>query len=124
MAGGDRLPGYDPGPEPETLTERIKATRQKQGISQRELARRLGIDPSTVMARGNGTVKKPFPRFRQLFEKYVKSAWRSANSRTSWGCFVLTKMETPFSGPRTVAVTTIAATAQIANGAPAPPAVA
>jgi DNA-binding XRE family transcriptional regulator len=66
--------GYDPRPEPRTLAERIRATRRGQGISQGELARRLGIDPSTVTAWEAGTVEKPFARFARLFEKYVESA--------------------------------------------------
>lgn len=63
--------GYDPRPEPETLALRIRNARRKQGISQRELARRLGLDPSTVAAWEAGTVKKPFPRFTRIFEEYV-----------------------------------------------------
>lgn len=66
--------GYDPSPEPVTLGERIQAARRRQGISQRELARRLGIDPSTVTAWEAGTVEKLFPRFVRLFEEYVRSA--------------------------------------------------
>ncbi|MEO6191592.1 MAG: helix-turn-helix transcriptional regulator [Thermoanaerobaculia bacterium] len=65
--------GYDPRPEPKTLAERIQATRHRQGISQRELARRLGLDPSTITAWEAGTVEKPYPRFTRLFEEYVKS---------------------------------------------------
>ncbi len=66
--------GYDPRPDPETLGERIRAARRRQGISQEELARRLGIDPSTVAAWEAGTVKRPYPRFVRLFEGYVESA--------------------------------------------------
>jgi transcriptional regulator with XRE-family HTH domain len=68
-----RFLGYDPSPEPKTLGERIQATRYRQGISQRELARRLGIDPSTITAWEAGTVEKPYPRFLRLFEEYVES---------------------------------------------------
>jgi transcriptional regulator with XRE-family HTH domain len=65
--------GYDPTPEPSTLRERIRAARHRQGISQEELARRLGIDPSTVTAWESGAVKKRYPRFVELFESYVES---------------------------------------------------
>ena len=68
-----RFLGYDPSPSPVTLAERIQATRRRQGISQQELARRLGIDPSTLTAWENGTVEKPYPRFARLFEEYVGS---------------------------------------------------
>lgn len=64
--------GTDPRPEPETLAERIRAKRLTQGITLRELARRLGVDPSTVTAWENGTVEKPYPRFVRLFEEYVE----------------------------------------------------
>jgi transcriptional regulator with XRE-family HTH domain len=63
---------YDPTPEPLSLGDRIKATRHRQGISQGELARRLDLDPSTVTAWERGEVRKPFPRFRRLFEEYVE----------------------------------------------------
>ena len=66
-----RFIGYDPRPEPATLALRIRDTRRKQGISQRELARRLELDPSTVAAWESGAVKKPYPRFTRLFEEYV-----------------------------------------------------
>ena len=45
-----RFLGYDPSPAPVTLPDRIRAARRRQGISQRELARKLGLDPATVQA--------------------------------------------------------------------------
>jgi hypothetical protein len=42
-----------------------------QGISQEELARRLGVDPSTVIAWEAVTVRKPYRRFVELFEGYM-----------------------------------------------------
>lgn len=42
--------GYDPSPEPKSLAERIRAARRREGISQEELARYLGLDESTVRA--------------------------------------------------------------------------
>jgi transcriptional regulator with XRE-family HTH domain len=65
--------GYNPRPEPESLGERIREARRRQGISQTELAQRLGIDPSTVVAWEAGTVRKPYQRFARLFEGYVES---------------------------------------------------
>jgi sugar phosphate isomerase/epimerase len=40
--------GYDPHPEPVTTAEALRALRRRQGWSQRELARHLGVDPVTV----------------------------------------------------------------------------
>jgi len=64
--------GYDPSPEPATLAEKIQAKRRRQGISQRELARRLGLDSSTVSAWETGSVVRPFPRIATIFEQYVE----------------------------------------------------
>jgi transcriptional regulator with XRE-family HTH domain len=67
-----RFLGYDPSPAPASLPDRIRAARRRQGISQGELARRLGLDPGTVGAWETGAVERPYPRFRRLFEEYVK----------------------------------------------------
>ncbi len=40
--------GYDPHPEPQTLAEKLLATRRHLGLSQRKLARQLGVNESTV----------------------------------------------------------------------------
>ena len=40
--------GYDPQPQPETLGQALKRRRQVRGMSQREMAKRLGVDPATV----------------------------------------------------------------------------
>jgi transcriptional regulator with XRE-family HTH domain len=57
-----RFLGYDPSPAPVSLPDRIRAARRRQGISQRELARCLGLDPATVWAWEAGAVVRPFPR--------------------------------------------------------------
>ncbi|HEX4962475.1 MAG TPA: helix-turn-helix transcriptional regulator [Thermoanaerobaculia bacterium] len=68
--------GYDPAPVGPALPlgERIRAARRRQGLTQEELAYRLGIDPSTVAAWETGTVRKPSPRFARLFEEYARSS--------------------------------------------------
>jgi transcriptional regulator with XRE-family HTH domain len=40
--------GYDPLPKPRDLKEEIVLSRVRQGLSQDELAKRLGIDPTTL----------------------------------------------------------------------------
>jgi transcriptional regulator with XRE-family HTH domain len=67
-----RFLGYDPSPAPVSLPDRIRAARRRQGISQRELARRLGLDPVTVWAWEAGRVQRLYPRLTRLFEEYVK----------------------------------------------------
>lgn len=61
--------GYDPIPEPMTLPDRIQWARRRNGISQGELARRLGLDPATVWAWEAETVVKPFPRIAAILEE-------------------------------------------------------
>jgi transcriptional regulator with XRE-family HTH domain len=43
-----RFLGYDPLPRPDSLPERVAARRQARGLTQREMAERLGVDPSTL----------------------------------------------------------------------------
>lgn len=41
--------GYDPAPdEPTTLGEKLRKYRMHRGITQKELARQVGIDPTTL----------------------------------------------------------------------------
>ncbi len=40
--------GFDPNGEPKTFAERVAAHRRRSGLTQRELARRLQVDPSTT----------------------------------------------------------------------------
>jgi len=40
--------GYDPFPEPVNLGQRLRGYRRVHGLTQRQLAKRLGIDPSTL----------------------------------------------------------------------------
>jgi DNA-binding transcriptional regulator YiaG len=43
-----RFLGYDQTPPPSSLPERLTAARRKLGLTQREMARRPGVDPSTL----------------------------------------------------------------------------
>ena len=64
--------GYDPRPEPEGFGGRLKRAREDEGLTERELARQLGLDPSTVSAWERGEVRRPYPRFRRIFERYLR----------------------------------------------------
>lgn len=43
-----RFLGYDPQPRPASVPEVLQAVRRLRGWSQKQLARALGVDPSTV----------------------------------------------------------------------------
>jgi transcriptional regulator with XRE-family HTH domain len=43
-----RFIGYDPTPPPSSLPERLRSARRELGLTQRRMAERLGVDPSTV----------------------------------------------------------------------------
>lgn len=64
--------GYDPRPEGATLGQRIRRRREGDGLTQEDLARRLGLDPSTVAAWEADGVVRPYPRIRRVFETYVE----------------------------------------------------
>ena len=55
--------GYDPGPVPETLAERMRHYRRVSGLSIKEASKRLGVDPGTWSEWESGRVV-PWPRFR------------------------------------------------------------
>jgi ribosome-binding protein aMBF1 (putative translation factor) len=59
-----------PGPSP-AFGGRIRAAREAEGLSERELARTLGLDPGTVGAWEGDQVSRPYPRIRRLFERYL-----------------------------------------------------
>lgn len=69
-----RFLGHDPRPAPQTLGERIRAAREREGISPPQLAERLGLSASTVRAWEAGTVKRPTPRVADVFEEYLREA--------------------------------------------------
>ena len=51
--------GYDPGPEPKTIGERVLAYRRQYGLSRKLLARQLGADEATLWRWETG---RRFPR--------------------------------------------------------------
>ncbi|MBI2618779.1 MAG: transcriptional regulator [Ignavibacteriales bacterium] len=53
--------GYDPAPaEPRTLGEKLLKYRKDRGITQKELARRIGIDPTTLSRLERTSSKRVF----------------------------------------------------------------
>ena|SRR5947209_16872491 len=63
--------GFDPRPADELFGERIRALREKLGLSQVALAQKLGVNASTVVAWERGRRKKLFPRIRRRFEEFL-----------------------------------------------------
>ena len=63
--------GYDPRQETGQLGERIRALRERQGLSQVALAEKLGLNASTVNAWECGRVRKLFPTVRRRFEEFL-----------------------------------------------------
>jgi len=63
--------GYDPRKETGQLGERIRTLRERQGLSQKALADKLGLNASTVTAWERGLVLKPFPLVRRRFEEFL-----------------------------------------------------
>ena len=63
--------GYVPFSTGETFPEKLKAYRMLKGLTQRELARELGVDPTTVMKWEAGT-SKPMRRMRDRVEEIME----------------------------------------------------
>lgn len=70
-----RFLGYDPNPA-RSLPERVRSARLREGLSQKALALRLGLDPSTVRAWEAGEVALRHGRVRQLLLEYVGAVER------------------------------------------------
>jgi transcriptional regulator with XRE-family HTH domain len=66
-----RFLGYDPDPEPTSLGERMLAARRRLGITQRQLARRLAVDPTSVM-RWERQGKTPTRALRERIEAFLR----------------------------------------------------
>jgi transcriptional regulator with XRE-family HTH domain len=65
--------GYFPDAVPAELPGRIRAARQFLGLTQVDLAQRLGVDPSTVQKWEHGR-KRPYPRLARLFEGFLEQS--------------------------------------------------
>jgi transcriptional regulator with XRE-family HTH domain len=63
--------GYDPREEAGNLGERIRALRERKGLSQVALAAKLGLNASTVVAWERSRVRLAFPKVRKRFEEFL-----------------------------------------------------
>lgn len=59
--------GYDPFPEPKTLSEKLKRYRLIHGLTQRELAKRLRVSPDSIRGWERGE-HQPTQRMIRLIE--------------------------------------------------------
>jgi ribosome-binding protein aMBF1 (putative translation factor) len=66
-----RFLGCDPRPEPEGFGGRLKRAREDEGLTERDLARQLGLDSSTVSAWERDEIRHPYPRIRRVFEHWL-----------------------------------------------------
>jgi DNA-binding transcriptional regulator YiaG len=64
--------GHDPDRDPREFGQQIKAARERDGLTRTQLARQLGIAPSTVKSWEDGNVSRPNPRVEEIFEGYLK----------------------------------------------------
>ncbi len=68
-----RFLGYNPFPPPQTLPERLAAVRKALGLSQRNLAKSLGVDPGTLQGWEAGQ-HEPIGRNVKLIERFLMYA--------------------------------------------------
>jgi transcriptional regulator with XRE-family HTH domain/pyrrolidone-carboxylate peptidase len=64
--------GHDPDPSPKEFGERIRAARERDGLTRSQLAQHLGLAASTVRSWETGEVSRPTPRVANIFGDYVK----------------------------------------------------
>ncbi len=66
--------GFDPTPEVTSLSERLRIVRRRLGVSQRELAKRFGMDPKTIREWELGRVSRRTRRVEGLIAEFVREA--------------------------------------------------
>ena len=54
--------GYDPFPAPGSMGEKLILARWRLGMTQKEMAKRLGIDPTTLGRLENGKNRRPLTK--------------------------------------------------------------
>jgi transcriptional regulator with XRE-family HTH domain len=73
LAALSKYLGYFPAAIGDDLPNRIRAARQSLGMSQGDLAQRLGVSDSTVRKWEHG-MKRPYARFTRLFQQLIADA--------------------------------------------------
>jgi DNA-binding XRE family transcriptional regulator len=63
--------GYDPNPEPIDLPQELFSARRRRGLSIRDLAKQLGVDPETLRRWGRG-IRIPRGRWLELVEEFLR----------------------------------------------------
>jgi transcriptional regulator with XRE-family HTH domain len=97
-----RFLGYDPTPQAETLAAALKQYRRQQGMSQKELAGRLRVDPSTL-ARWELERRKPAGRLVVAAENFLFVVGAGSVGRAALGVKSKNDSENPCSNPRPLA---------------------
>jgi transcriptional regulator with XRE-family HTH domain len=90
LPGIIRFLGYDPAPDVTSLPHRLRAARRRLGISQKELARRFGMDPKTIRQWEAGRVGRRTRRVEALFEEFARAAEPNPEGREEAGSGVVT----------------------------------
>jgi len=77
-----RFLGYNPLPAANTLAEQLVRQRTSLGLSQKESAERLGVDPGTLAKWERGE-REPAGRFLDLVKRFLgdDGEWRSISRR-------------------------------------------
>jgi transcriptional regulator with XRE-family HTH domain len=73
-----RFLGYDPAPEASSLPARLRRARKRLRISQKELARRLDIDPKTLRKWEDGRVERRYPTMTAFLEEFLAESASAA----------------------------------------------
>jgi DNA-binding XRE family transcriptional regulator len=66
-----RFLGYDPLPPPESLAEKLIMSRTAIGITQKEMAKRLGIDPTTLSRLERGKNRRMFAKTVRKIASFI-----------------------------------------------------
>ena len=76
--------GYDPLPQANTVAEQLVRQRTSLGLSQKESAERLGVDPGTL-ARWERGEREPAGAFAERAERFLgaEADWAVAAARTA-----------------------------------------
>ncbi len=66
-----RFLDYDPSAPVTSLLERLRAARRARGLTQRQFAHELGVDPATICDWENG-VHEPSRKKRELIDAFLR----------------------------------------------------